>query len=161
MMARVAWERNRGACEGTVGTRSMSRKAAIWILAVAWVAVLGGVVWVASSGSSSSTEQGFCTADARLDAPEGWQWARDAGNDCAWTLYADSGEEALDDVYQEYGFEPPPTQSERTAATNWVLLLVAIASGATIWFVMTQSRCRSGNCPEPGVEEDDGRDPSN
>ena len=139
----------------------MPRKAAIWILAVAWVAVLGGVVWVASSGSSTSGDQGFCTADARLDAPEGWRWARDPGNDCSWTLYADSGEAAPDDVYQEYGFESPPTQSERPAAANWALLLVAIATGVTIWFVMTQSRCRTGDCPTPGAEEDDDRDPDN
>ena len=139
--------------DGTVGSRSMSRKAAIWILAVAWVAVLGGVVWVASSASSTSDDQGFCTADARLDAPAGWRWARDPGNECAWTLYADSGEVAPDDVYQEHGFAPPPTQSERTGAANWVLLLVAIATGLTIWFVMTQSRCRSGNCPTGSLQE--------
>ncbi|MEA2010536.1 MAG: hypothetical protein U9N78_07520 [Actinomycetota bacterium] len=137
----------------------MSRKAAIWIVVVAWAVAFGGVLWVALSDSSTSDDVGFCTADARVDAPEGWRWSRDPANDCAWTLYADSGETAPDDVYQEHGFEAPPTQSTRTTASYVTLALVLIATAVSIWFAVTQSRCRSEDCSNPDSGESGGRDP--
>ncbi|MEA3501268.1 MAG: hypothetical protein U9R47_00720 [Actinomycetota bacterium] len=137
----------------------MPRRVAVWILTAAWVVALGGVLSFALSDTSTPDDQGFCTMDARLDAPGGWQWSRDPGNDCAWTLYSDSGEAATDDVYQEYGFEPPPAQSARTAAAAWTLRLLIVAIGVSIWFVMTQGRGRPGESPPSDTEGPDGRTP--
>lgn len=137
----------------------MPRKVALWILAAAWIVALGGVLWFALSDTSTSDDLGFCTMDARLDAPGGWQWARDPGNDCAWTLYADSGEAAPDEVYQESGFEPPPAESARTAAAAWTLRLLIVAIGVSIWFVVTQGRERSGENPLPDSGGTDGPEP--
>lgn len=76
-----------------------------------------------------------CTADARLDAPEGWSWARDGDNDCAWTLYDAQGNEAPETVYEAAGVDAPPSSFDLTAP-----LAFAVGTGAALIAAITALR---------------------
>ena len=71
---------------------------------------IAALAFAASAFAFTSAPEGSaCTADARLDAPDGWAWQRDGSNECAWTLYDSAGNEAPDSVYLSVGEEPPPS----------------------------------------------------
>jgi hypothetical protein len=88
---------------------------------------------------SAEPEAYFCTADARLDAPEGWVWQRDGSNDCAWTLYDDTGSEAPDSLYDSIGEEPPPSQNPSRLG----ILAFVIGVGASVAAVLSVSNNRA------------------
>ncbi len=78
----------------------------IMLVALATAVLAFGAAIFAFSSAPAAV---FCTMDARLDAPDGWHWQRDGGNDCAWTLYDAQGHEAPDGVYETIGEEAPPS----------------------------------------------------
>ncbi len=80
---------------------------------------------------STGTEAFVCTADARLDAPDGWAWQRDGANECAWTLYNGQGNVASDDVYEAAGVEPPPN-SDPDRLGIVAFITGVLATGASI-----------------------------
>jgi hypothetical protein len=107
----------------------------ITILVAALISVIGfsaGVVLM-----NTSSESLACTADARLDAPDGWVWQRDGSNDCAWTLYDADGDAAPDHVYDEAGEEPPPASSDVPA---WIAYAVGVGGLAVIAITAVRSK---------------------
>lgn len=108
------------------------------------VAILAFVA--AAFAFTSESETFICTADARLDAPEGWVWLRDGANECAWTLYDDQGSEAPDSVYESIGEEPPPAQDP-----NWfgiAAFLIGIGATGTGVVAFTKSRAEMHTDPQ-------------
>lgn len=107
-------------------------------------AVLAVIAFAAGIATLTASDEAFaCTADARLDAPEGWVWSRDGANDCAWTLYDSDGNTASDDVYEAAGEEPPPSSFGLTAPAAF-----AVGILATIAAVVTALRSRREDEPE-------------
>jgi hypothetical protein len=112
----------------------MTNRAIMYVAAA--VAILAFVT--ASFAFSSEPEASICTADARLDAPEGWTWLRDGSNECAWTLYDDNGLNAPDSVYESVGEEPPPRQDP-----DWLgIVAFLIGVGASGISVVAFSKSR-------------------
>ncbi len=80
---------------------------------------------------STEPEALACTADARLDAPDGWVWQRDGANECAWTLYDGQGNTAPDSVYTAAGEEPPST-SDPDRLGIVAFIIGVLATGASV-----------------------------
>ena len=114
----------------------MSNRVTILVASLlAIIAFSAGVVAL-----TSGKDPAACTADARIDAPEGWDWARDADNDCAWTLYDTEGNEAPGAVYEAAGETAPPSSFDLTAP-------VAFAVGAVAALVAATTAVRSQRGP--------------
>lgn len=100
--------------------------------------VLAIIAFAAGIAALTSQDQvGACTLDARPDAPEGWAWSRDGGNDCAWTLYDANGNTAPAEIYEAAGEDPPPSSFDLTAPVAFAVGVVA-----TIVAVATARRSR-------------------
>ena len=110
----------------------------ITIIVAATLAVVAfAAAYVTLSPSDDATA---CTADARLDAPEGWTWLRDGENDCAWTLYNADGDTAPDSLYESVGETPPPT----AASSSFGIVAALIGIAASVVVVTTAIRIRGG-----------------
>jgi hypothetical protein len=96
----------------------------------AGIAILAFIT--ASFAFTAQPEATFCTADARLDSPEGWLWQRDGSNGCAWTLYDTQGNEAPDSVYESIGEDAPPSQDpDRLGIVAFLIGVGATAASVT------------------------------
>jgi len=122
----------------------MSNRAILYIASL--VAILAFAT--AAFAFTSEPEAYFCTADARLDAPDGWQWQRDGSNECAWTLYDDSGAEAPDTVYESVGEEPPPSQDPSRLGIVAFLIGVGATAAGVFAFSKSRSEMQAGDTPE-------------
>ena len=109
--------------------------------AIMYIASLIAILAFATAAFAftSEPEPYFCTADARLDAPEGWSWQRDGSNECVWTLYDGTGSEAPDSVYESIDEEPPPSQDP--SRLGIVAFLIGV--GATGVGVVAFSKSRA------------------
>ena len=107
---------------------------------------LAALAFAASALAFTSEPEGLaCTADARLDAPDGWVWQRDGSNDCAWTLYDSAGNEAPDSVYDSVGEEPPPSSSpDRLGIVAFVIGVLATAA-SLVAFSKSRSELHSAS----------------
>ena len=94
-------------------------------MAVIAVAGAGAVLTLVAPGDNPIA----CPADGRIGAPDGWSWQRDAGNDCAWTLYDSHGNAAPTGIYVTNDETAPPTSDAGLLVTTLVFLaVVTVAS---------------------------------
>ena len=107
------------------------------IVAAALALVAFGAALVSMTGADDPVA---CTADARLDAPDGWVWLRDGSNDCAWTLYNADGDTAPDSVYESIDEAPPPAPPGDT----FVMVAFAIGAVASVVAIISALRLRKG-----------------
>ena len=93
----------------------------LWIVAMLIMLSLGVslVMWDRTGPYSE-----FCPLDGLLvEPPDGWDWWRDHNNDCAWTLFNDSGDRASSDLYAGTPIEPPPDYPEDWDEAGWALII--------------------------------------
>ncbi len=73
----------------------------------------------------------FCTADGLLGpSPDGWEWARDHHNSCAWTLFNDGGDRAPQALYGLVSIDPPQKYPSNFDWVGWLLIGGSLAGGA-------------------------------
>ena len=101
------------------------------MLLVAIIALLalgiGLVVWDPTGPYSE-----FCPADGLLvEPPIGWEFSRDHHNDCAWTLFNESGGRAPAEPYAGLPIEPPPDYPNDWDVLGWTMIVGSIVAGTT------------------------------
>lgn len=105
----------------------MARRLLALVMLVALVLGIGLVRW------DPTGEPEFCTLEGKLvEPPPGWDLRRDHFNDCAWTLFSESGDRAPDELYREMSLDPPPEYPYDWDALGWVLIVGALVGGAAI-----------------------------
>lgn len=112
------------------------------VMAVIAVAGVGAILVLIAPGQGTIA----CPADARIDAPTGWFWQRDAGNDCAWTLYDRDGQEAPAEIYEAHGESPPPANDSNLLIAALVVMAVA-AVGSRVALVLWRTRKDTSTTP--------------
>lgn len=83
----------------------------------------------------------FCNADGPPfdPAPPGWQWQRDGGNNCNWTLFNDQGDRASDAIYEDMRLFPPPPPPSRLLLL-FALVGVAVSMSGTATVMLRRDR---------------------
>ena len=108
-----------------------------WILVLTALLVLGIglVVWEPTGPYSES-----CNLDAPLaEPPASWDWERDHDNDCAMTLFNDSGDRAPAELYAGTTIEPPPGYPQDWNGLGWALIVASFLGFAAVLPVRSSS----------------------
>lgn len=102
------------------------------LLLVVMIALFGlGIGLVAWDPTGPYSE--FCDLDGLLaEVPPGWDFARDHYNDCAMTLFNESGERAPDELYADVPVDPPPDYPHDWDWLGWVLALGSLVGSIAI-----------------------------
>ena len=111
-----------------VGPNAVARRLLVFVMLVVVVLDIGLVRWDPTGEYSE-----FCSLEGLLVEPRpGWEFGKDHFNDCAWTLFNESGDRAPDELYREVSMDPPPDYPYDWDALGWVLIVGALVGGAAI-----------------------------